>query len=83
MDETINRAVEALQTCPELSFDVPNILIKLNEGPIPLGELAEDIDELQRGIELVERNSYATQAVLSKLRGLPAKPVPNLVPIGF
>jgi len=79
----ITDLVDRLNRIPEINFEVPEVLIRLNNEGVTLGELDEGMQGIEQAVELVSSHSFGSQAVQRKLCNLPARTIPDGIPIGF
>jgi hypothetical protein len=86
MNENHNPLIDLFDTLnriPEISFEVPELLIRLNNEGVTLGELDEGMQGIEEAVELVSSHSSGSQAVQRKLCNLPPQTIPDGIPIGF
>jgi len=83
MDKQVTQLIETLNLVPEISFEVPEILIRLNEEGVTLGELDEGMPSIEQAVELIGSHHSASEGVQRKLLNLPPRTIANGIPIGF
>jgi len=83
MDKKTQLLLERLSQIPVLSWETPDLLLRLNQEGVTLQELSDGIDAIEAVIELTDSHDSQTYRICRKLVDLPASTIVDGVPIGF
>ena len=83
MDEQIDPLLLLLEAIPPLSWEIPEVLKQLNGAGLTLGELAAELETLERAIEQTDRYCIESQLVCRQLATLPPTPLVKGISSGF